>query len=187
MSRQIGERVVLREFQWTDLADIREWVLDPAITKYLSSTFMKPQTSEQTENFLRNMLEGGSGANFVIARKEDLSYLGQCNLMMPDFIARKAELAVVLKGKHIGQGYGREALSLLIDFGFDQMNLNRIYLKANEPNFRAVHLYESLGFRVEGRLREDTYLDGQYVDLLVMGLLRDEWLCNRRAPGFVQA
>ena len=175
MGRVIGERVTLREFGWEDLADIRSWVCDADITRHLSGTFMKPHTVEQTEQYLKNILEGGSGANFVIAERDTLTYLGQCNLMMVDTVARKAELAFVLKKEHIGQGYGYEAGKLLIDFAFNQMNLNRVWLNVHADNLRAIRMYEKLGLRHEGRLREAMYRDGKYEDLLVMGALRREW------------
>lgn len=175
MGRIIGERIVLREYSWADLEDIRAWVTDEQITRQLGGAFKKPQTREQTETYLRNILDGGSGANFVIADKASLRYLGQCNIMMVDSVSRKAELAFVLAAEHIGQGYGYEAGRLLIDFAFNQMNLNRVYLKVSADNLRAIRLYERLGFRHEGRLREDAYRDGKYEDTLVMGLLRGEW------------
>ena len=176
MGRVSGNTIVLREFRWEDLPDIRAWVTDPAITQWLSGAFMKPHTWEQTEQYLRNLLEGGSGANFVIARREDLAYLGQCNLMMVDNVSRKAEMAMVLQAQHAGQGIGTQAGELLMDFAFRQMNLNRVHLRVYADNLRAIRLYRKLGFRQEGCLREDTYRDGAYRDTLAMGLLRREWM-----------
>ena len=180
MGRVSGNTIVLREFRWEDLPDIRAWVTDPAITQWLSGAFMKPHTWEQTEQYLRNLLEGGSGANFVIARREDLAYLGQCNLMMVDNVARKAEMAMVLQSQYTGQGIGTQAGQLLLDFAFRQMNLNRVHLRVYADNLRAIRLYRKLGFRQEGCLREDAYRDGAYRDTLAMGLLRREWA--ERAP-----
>ena len=175
MGRVTGERLVLREFRWEDLPEIRRWVTDERTARGLSTVFMKPQTWEQTEQYLRNLLDGGAGANFVIARRENLDYLGQCNLMMVDKVARKAEMAIVLQEEHTGQGLGFEAGSLLLDFAFRQMNLNRVTLKVYADNLRAIRLYEKLGFRHEGRLREDMYRDGQYEDTLMMGILKREY------------
>jgi RimJ/RimL family protein N-acetyltransferase len=175
MGRIVGERIVLREYRWEDLADIRAWVTDAETTRYLSGTFYKPHTLQQTEEYLRNVLEGGAGANFIIAERESLSYLGQCNIMRVDNIARKAELGFVIGREHTGKGYGYEAGRMLIDFAFRQMNLNRVSLKVHADNPRAIRLYEKLGLRHEGCLREEVYQDGQYVDVLVMGLLRREW------------
>ncbi len=176
MGRIVGERVTLREFRSEDIDDIRSWVADREITRWLGGAFMKPNTWEQTEEYLQNLLQGGAGANFVIAHKGTLNYLGQCNLMMVDNVARKAELAFVLKKEHIGKGYGLEAGQMLISFAFDEMNLNRVCLKVHEGNARAIRLYEKLGLRHEGRLREEIYQGGKYEDMLVMGLLRREWI-----------
>ena len=144
---------------------------------------MKPHTWEQTEQYLHNLLEGGSGANFVIARREDLAYLGQCNLMMVDNVSRKAEMAMVLQAQHAGQGIGTQAGELLMDFAFRQMNLNRVHLRVYADNLRAIRLYRKLGFRQEGCLREDTYRDGAYRDTLAMGLLRREWMERALSAG----
>lgn len=176
MARIIGERIVLREFRSEDLSGMRSWITDGTITKHLSNTFMKPQTWEQTESYLRGMLSGDiGGVNLVIAEKESLRYLGQCNLMMVDTTIRKAELAIVLAGENCGKGYGGEAIMLLLSFAFRQMNLHRVYLKVHEENERAVRLYERLGFKHEGRLRDEQYADGHYSDILYMGILRREF------------
>lgn len=177
MGRMIGDKVVLREFRSEDLSAMRAWITDGEATKYLSSTFIKPQTWEQSESFLRGILQGDvGGVNLVIAEKTSLKYLGQCNLMMIDHGARKAEMAIVMSPEHHGKGCAREAIALLLSFAFDQLNLNRVFLKVDEENTRAIRLYEYCGFRHEGRLRQEVYRDGGYHDLLVMGVLRGEQL-----------
>ncbi|MEG1605153.1 MAG: GNAT family protein [Clostridia bacterium] len=175
MGRMYGKQVTLREYRWEDLGDIRAWVTNDKVCGMLGSVFYKPQTWEQTEQYLRGILDGNSGANFVIAQPDTLKYLGQCNLMMIDSIARKAEIGIVLLPESMGRGIAREALALLCRYAFHTLNLNRLYLKVYERNVRAVHLYEMAGFRHEGCLREDSYLDGCYEDTLVMGLLKSEW------------
>lgn len=176
MGRIIGDRIVLREFRSEDLSGMRSWITDERTTKHLSGTFLKPQTWEQTENYLRSLLNGDAGgANLVIAEKETLKYMGQTNLFMVDNTARKAELAIVLKEDCAGRGYGYEALRLLLAFAFDQMNLHRVYLKVHSDNERAIALYEKLGFRHEGRLRDELYRDGKYMDVICMGILKGEF------------
>lgn len=175
MSRIKGQRVTLREYQWEDLPDIRKWVVELDTTRMLGGALLKPQTYEQTEEYLRNILSGGTGANFVIAERESLKYLGQCNLISVEPVARRAEMAIVLSPQHVSQGYGYEAGQLLLSFAFEQMNLNRVFLKVFADNPRAIALYEKLGFRHEGCLREEHYRDGHYLDVYVMGILRREW------------
>lgn len=176
MGRLTGTRVLLREFRQEDISGLRSWVNDSETTRFLSGAFLKPQTWEQTETFLSGILRGDAGGvNFVIAEKDSLRYLGQCNLLMIDQTARHAELAIVIAPDSAGKGYGTEAIGLLLDFAFRQMNLNRVYLKVHADNARAVRCYEKCGFQLEGRLREMTYRDGRYGDVLEMGILRREF------------
>lgn len=178
--RMIGKRVTLREFRAEDISGIRAWVTDNAVIRSLSGTFLRPQTWEMTEQYLRNLLEGNAGGvNFVIAQRDSLKYLGQINLMMVDTTARKAELAIVLLPEHQGCGYAREALALLLKYAFDEMNLNRVYLKVYEDNVRAIALYERMGFTREGRLRQEMYREGRYWDIVLMGLLRPDYYGKR--------
>ena len=72
------------------------------------------------------------------------------------------------------QGLGREALEMLLHYGFEELNLHRIYLRVFASNERAVHLYEKMGFRHEGRWRDGEFRHGRYHDLLWMSMLRDE-------------
>lgn len=177
-----GARVTLREFRREDVTPLRSWMADRAVTKQLGGAFLLPYTWEQTEAYLGRMLGGDAGGlNLVIADRDHLKYLGQVSLMMVDQLARKAELAIVLPQARWGQGLGGEALALVLDFAFDQMNLNRVFLKVHADNERAIRCYQKCGFSLEGRLRQEAFKDGAYVDVLVMGLLREEW--RARAGG----
>lgn len=176
MGRMIGKTVVLREYRHEDLSAIRSWVNDSETTRYLGGSFRRPQTWEQTETMLAHRLEGDvGGEGFVIADRESMAYLGQCDLMMIDNVARKAEIAVVLLPEARGRGVATEGLSLLLSYAFDTMNLNRVWLRCAAENARALALYERLGFRREGLLREELFIDGRAQDAVVMGLLRSEY------------
>ena len=176
MDRLTGERIVLREFRQEDISGIRSWVNDADTVRCMGGAFQRPQTWEESESYLSNILNGGAGGvNLVIADREKKRYLGQCALTRVDQTARCAELAIVMAPDSARQGYGREAIGLLLDFGFRQMNLNRVYLRVYAENDRAVRCYRACGFREEGRLREHVYFDGHYGDVLEMGILRREF------------
>ena len=68
----------------------------------------------------------------------------------------------------------REATGLIIRHAFQTLNFNRLWLHVFEYNARGIRVYEKLGFRIEGRLRQDTFREGRYWDTLVMGVLREE-------------
>jgi RimJ/RimL family protein N-acetyltransferase len=74
-----------------------------------------------------------------------------------------------------GRGYGREALALLLDYAFLHRNAHKVWLEVHANNERAIRSYRSVGFIQEGRIRDNVWLDGKYVDELVMGILRSEW------------
>jgi RimJ/RimL family protein N-acetyltransferase len=74
-------------------------------------------------------------------------------------------------------------LRTLLGHAFDTLNLHRVYLRVFEPNARAIKVYRGIGFQDEGRLREDRFAQGRYVDTLVMGLLRHEWQAKLQSGG----
>lgn len=74
-----------------------------------------------------------------------------------------------------GKGVGTAALSLLLDFAFNELNLHRVSLKVLSFNERAIRLYEKLGFVREGAVRQDFYRAGAWHDIILMGMLKDEY------------
>jgi RimJ/RimL family protein N-acetyltransferase len=172
----IGEKIVLRDFRQEDISGMRSWCNDPEVTRYLSSRYTAPIPWEQTEAELSRFLQGDAGGyNLVVADRESGRYLGQVALFMIDHLSRKAELAIVMAPDSLGKGFGGEAMKLLLNFGFGQVNLNRIWLTVNAGNQRAIHVYEKAGFAREGVLRQDRYFDGQYEDVWIMSILREEY------------
>lgn len=175
MGRIASSRLILREYRREDLSALRAWVNDSETTRYLGAAYRRPQTWEQTEEWLSRRLDGDLGGEcFVIADAASGKYLGQCDLMMIDTIARKAELAIVLLPEARGRGIAREAVQMLVRYAFDTMNLNRVFLKCAAANERALRLYEKCGFCEEGRLREDLFIEGRYVDCVLLGRLRSD-------------
>jgi diamine N-acetyltransferase len=77
--------------------------------------------------------------------------------------------------EYVGKGYGREAITLLLAWAFQVQNYRRIWLEAMAVNERALRSYRACGFVEEGRLRQHTYFNGTYVDVVLMGMLRTEW------------
>ena len=183
MPRMLGERIMLREFEQNDLSEMRKWITDPDSTRYLSDTFVVPQTWEQTASFLDALLSGSKpGVHLVIADIMTGDYLGQCDLMNVTDYSRKAELAIVLGPEHQGKGYGGEAIELLLELAVCHLNLNRVHLRVSSQNARALACYERAGFAREGVLRQDSFSGGEYRDTVIMGILRDEWLRTHKRP-----
>lgn len=112
---------------------------------------------------------------WIIAEKNSDLCLGHVGLYKIDHRVRIAEFAILLGDKTWwGKGVGKHVSRAVIDYGFRQLNLHRIQLTVLATNQRAIHLYESLGFRQEGIIRHGQFRDEQYVDIVMMGLLEDE-------------
>jgi RimJ/RimL family protein N-acetyltransferase len=113
---------------------------------------------------------------WTIADREADRCLGHAGLYQIDHRVRSAEFAIIIGDKsRWGHGLGRAVTQAVLDFGFAQMNLNRIELTVLENNAAALHLYRKLGFVQEGVLRQAQFRDGAYLNVVQMGLLREEY------------
>ena len=82
---------------------------------------------------------------------------------------------VIGEKSHWEKGYGTEATRLILDYGFSQLNLHRIWSGAIAFNERSIRLHKKVGFREEGRQRKHIFINGEFHDHVMFGLLRDEW------------
>jgi RimJ/RimL family protein N-acetyltransferase len=90
--------------------------------------------------------------------------------------AHNCELGITIGDKdYWGRGYGRESIHLLVQYAFEHHNYHKVWLRVHAFNERAVRAYRACGFIEEGRLRAHVWSNGRYDDLLVMGLLREDW------------
>jgi len=174
----IGERIVLRDYRQEDLQEIRKWVNDPQSIQYLSTIFWPPQSIVDTQEFLDRMMAGShNGCCFIIAHKEGEDYIGQLDIFRLDWRLRCGELGMIIGAEtDRGQGYGQEALSLILRYAFLTLGLERMELTVDMGNVHAMHCYKKAGFMLEGVKRHASYREGTFCDVGMMSVLRDEWL-----------
>ncbi len=114
---------------------------------------------------------------WVIALKENDQYIGSIGLHGIDWINRRAELGIVIGyEEYLDKGYGTEAIKLLLDFSFRQINLHRVRLRVHEYNQRGIQCYKNCGFKEEGRMRDEIFYQGKFWDMIFMGILEDEYI-----------
>lgn len=106
---------------------------------------------------------------------ENGRHIGNCGLSNVDLQRKKAELWLYL-GEKTGNGYGRLVVEALLQKGFRDQGLHRLYLRVLANNKRAIKLYQNLGFEFEGCLRHDTWLRGVPLDVHVYSLLEKEYM-----------
>jgi RimJ/RimL family protein N-acetyltransferase len=173
----IGKRIRLRAIERSDIPTFVLWFNDPEVRKNL--LVYMPMSQAQEERWFEAQLED-QDRHILGIETLDGALIGNIGLENINWRDNKAELGIVIGEKEYwNNGYGSEAIIILLDFVFRQMNLRRVFLRVFEDNKRAMRCYEKCGFKVEGRLREAHFADGKYNDELVMGILRHEFLKAR--------
>ena len=176
----IGERVYLRPLDREDAATLQRFINHPDVRHTI--TKWRPATIEDEVEFLARVAGSTTEIVLGIVLRADDRLIGSIGLASIDWPNRNAMLGIEIG--EIGEwdkGYGREATELLCRHAFDRLNLHRVGLLVYEFNERGRHVYEQLGFREEGRLRESLSRDGRYADTIVMSLLAEEWRAKRGA------
>lgn len=171
------EVVELRALEVEDGAVTVAWRNDPEIRDQLLS-FRFPVSHVMEAKFVDRAISG-DGMEQCVAGIVDVSDSVLCGLIYLrdiDWVSRNAALGMMI-GRRDRQrrGLGRHATRLILQHGFDVLNLERIYLYVAEYNLPARQLYETSGFTYEGALRQHVALGGKRYDLFVMGMLRGEY------------
>lgn len=170
-----GDTVALRTVEKEDLEFLQARVNDPAIRRPLGGD--RPINFEQEREFFEEVVCDDDSVDLLIAQDGEARGMISFNPIRRQ--AGVAELGYWLDAKYHDQGLTSEAASLLLDHGFEQMGLHRVYAHVFEFNEPSRRLLEGLGFRHEGTLREESVIDGQRADLEVFGLLAREWTESR--------
>lgn len=118
---------------------------------------------------------------FVIETKEGRP-IGNIGLVGMDLRNRKTEVGIMIGEKDMwSQGYGSDAMVVLLRYLFDEMNINRVGLYVDVGNHRALRSYEKCGFSREGVVRQYRFKDGRYLDSVQMSILQQDWASRKEA------
>ena len=131
--------------------------------------------TEEVQKFIIDLFERGFGYRWGIELRGEGQLIGTCGFYLWDKEVRKAEIGYDLEPRCWGQGIMTEALGEMLRFGFEEMNLNRIQVKAVPWNKRSIGLVRRLGFRKEGVLRDNFVFKGVVQDDGMFSLLKREW------------
>ena len=168
-----GEMLVLRPIGPHDADAIWEVVSDPESRRLAGLS--EELTHRDVQRWTAHVATVDDRIDLAVTMSGSDEYLGEIVLDAIDPVVRSANLRLTMRPAYRGRGYGTEAIQLVLGMGFDGLGLHRIGLVVPAINARAKSLYENVGFRVEGRLR-DAFRDGDgWTDGLVMGLLEDEY------------
>ncbi|QUL55305.1 GNAT family N-acetyltransferase [Paenibacillus tritici] len=168
-----GDKVYLRPLNGED-AEMYYHMFYGTEVRRLTGT-KKHVTKEQIEQYITHKSGDDSTVLLLIALKENDEVIGDIAMDI-DADNRSANLRIAIGDeRHQGQGYGREALLLMLEYGFGILNLHRIELEVYSYNARAAHVYESIGFVHEGVRRQTLFYNHEYHDVVMMGMLESEY------------
>lgn len=173
-----GEHIKLGRIQEGHLRELQQWVSDSEITHYMTMG-MKPDggviycswdsVEEEYERLKR------SKTDVVFGIFLDDCIIGIVGLYDISWIPRNAELRIVIgRRQYLGAGYGTEAVRLIVKYGFEKLNLHRIYLGCNASDERANRCYLNAGFTKEGVKRDNSFRNGVYYDANMYAIVREE-------------
>jgi [ribosomal protein S5]-alanine N-acetyltransferase len=171
--------VVLRRPEPADLDALYRQKNDPEVAVHLGG-FSTGYTRSGLVEWMEFHRKKSDEVLWVIADAETDACLGHVGLYRIDHRIRSAEFAIMIGAKdRWGKGLGKSVSRYMVDYGFRELNLNRIELTALAGNLRAISLYESLGFLREGMMRQAQFKDGVYQDVVMMSILRGDWEAAR--------
>ncbi len=169
----IGERVKLVAADSKNIPVFLKWFNDMEILQYVSG--YGPLTREAEEEWFASLKDRKNTVLFSIVVKADEILIGNCSFEI-DWKNRVGLAGIVIGEKEYhNKGYGTESLKLMIQYAFDELNLNRMELEVYSHNPRAKSCYEKVGFKQEGKRRQAIFKNGRYQDAIGMGLLKEEW------------
>ncbi len=176
-----GEKVILRAIEPDDVPQLWEWMQDEELMR-LRDYPMPPTSLDQARREFEQSPDNSADHLHLAITTLDGELIGETTLRDIDQRNRGAIFTIAIGDrKNWGHGYGSDATRCLMKYAFEQMNLHRIDLFVHATNERAIKAYEKYGFQHDGRLREAHYMDGKYSDVLLMGLLYDDFKAAEEA------
>ncbi|MEY7848458.1 GNAT family N-acetyltransferase [Natrarchaeobius sp. A-rgal3] len=165
------ERVELRTIESEDVETVRRWMNHPDIRRYIDE-FRFPTSRTEYEEWADDGISSGRVDLLVCA---DGDPVGRVRLVPLEEPRGWANLGFVIGPDHWHNGYATAATELLVEYAFTELRLHRLEGRALAPNEGSRRVLDRLGFVREGRRREVSVVDGEYVDEVCYGLLRTEW------------
>lgn len=160
----------LRPIQLNDVSLINTFRNDPELVSYLGANFRFISVEKDVEWFEKYLREGDKSSRAIIECSKK-GPVGMVSLTNIDHFNKNAEFSIQLWTNR-GKGYGKRASALMLAHGFDDLNLHRIYLTVLETNQIALNMYRSLGFELEGVLKDAIFKNGKYQNFILMSIIK---------------
>lgn len=167
------------------------WSRDSEFFRLMGDDPSRPFSKRNNKEFFEKILEknGQETFAFLIETVETGQVIGDLSIQSEiSWTHGDAIVGIGLGEREFwGKGYGTEAMRLLLNYAFNELNLHRMSLDVFEYNPRAIRSYEKAGFVMEGRERQSLRREGQRWDIVHTGILRSEWETINREESLAKA
>lgn len=171
-----SERLLLRKLEMTDADDMFEYASETAVSRFMP--WQAHQTTDDTRefiSFIRQGYEDNKKLTWAIELKSENKMIGTIDFVSWLQKRQRAEVGYTLSHHYWGQGLMLEAAETLIDFGFKEMDLIKVEAPIMLDNTQSQRVAEKLGMIREGVLRKHMIIKGEFVDLAMYAVLKDEF------------
>jgi len=180
-----GRHVRLRSFELSDVDEIMKHWNNIELRNLVGGADRGPTSINDEEEWIRETWKHRrerTAFTFAIETVSDRRLIGGISLFNFNLTSRSVVLGVSLYDpKNRGKGYGTEAVNLALSFAFRTLNVNRVELYTFDFNEQAQRCYEKVGFKEVGRRRKARFIDGKYVNDIIMDILAEEWLGKQKS------
>lgn len=166
-----GQLIRLRAFESSDLTVSHQFVNDEETALLMYKGMPFPTSLSDEQQWLSQQSSYTRGEYQFAVENMEGDLVGRCGIIRLDWKNRVAELAIMIGSPYRGLGYGKEALSLVCDFCFQQLGCHRLKVSVLDFNTAAIRCYESCGFIKEGILREEVFRNGAFHDVILLARL----------------
>ena len=177
------ERLILREYKESDWEDTHEYAGDEEVVKFMP---WGPNTEQQTKEFIRQVIRAQSADprllwEFAIELKEEKKVIGGCGLQLSNAEWRygnsrsSAEMGYVINRAYWGKGFVTEISRALLTFGFEKLDLHRIWGTCDPENVGSYRVLRKLGMKMEGQWRQSMLVKDKWHDCFLYAMLKDDW------------
>lgn len=171
-----GENICLRTLLRSDIPIWFDWFNDPSVTEHMNKGIF-PNTELYQEEYFENISKSKYDLQLAIVLKNNGLLIGIVGIHKIDWVHRRGDVSIVIGDKkYWGKGIAKEAVSLIVKHAFTKMNLHKLTAGMSSLNLASRKCFEDNGFILEGTRRKHIFYKGSYVDELIVGILREEWV-----------
>lgn len=169
-----NSEIVLRPITKNDTDLILKWRNNDQVKKFF--IFQNDLTIKQHKKWLKEHIKEKKAYQFIIEVKEKKTPIGSVYIRDVDLKNLKAEFGIFIgNNDYRGCGLGTVATKSILDFAFNELNLNKVYLRVFSDNKKAINVYRKVGFLQEGLFKKEVKINNVFHDIVFMGILKENY------------